>query len=312
VARLAIYVERYTIQRSQELNALTQYRAAAERMGHKADFLFRDDLRRIPEYDACLIRALTDPLNSSYLAARIAQMHGLPVLDDPQSIQICCDKVNMYQRLMAADVRIPQTLFVKKSELDAATARRVFDTLGTPLILKAPQSSFSAMVEKAETVAEFLEIGKRFMRRPERMVAQRFMPSSFDWRVITLDGRVLAVCKYLIPEKSFKIIAMIDGKLTWQPVQPWNVADADPRLLELAIRAGKAIGDGLYGVDLKQHGDVFTVIEVNDNPTIDAGSEDRFNPDLYEKIVRCLLEERSPKRPPAPVPWRPRPASVEK
>ena len=139
------------------------------------------------------------------------------------------------------------------------------------------------------------------------MVAQRFMPSSFDWRVITLGGRAMAVCKYIIPEKSFKIIAMIDGKLTWNPVEAMPVGEADPRLLDTALRAGAAVGQGFYGIDIKQHGDVFTVIEVNDNPTLNAGEEDRHCPEIYEAIVRLLLEERRPNRPVIPSPRSPEP-----
>jgi glutathione synthase/RimK-type ligase-like ATP-grasp enzyme len=296
MGRLAIYVERYTIGRAAEFEALVRYRAAAERLGHKVEFLFRHDLRKIPEFDAVFIRALTDPLNSAYVAARMAELQGLPVIDDPSSIVICCDKVNMYQRMMAAGVPIPKTVFVREAELSEATAGGVFEQLGCPIILKAPTSSFSAAVEKVSSAAEFVEVGRRFLRRAERIVAQNFMPSSFDWRVVTLAGRALAVCKYGIPEKSFKIIAMIDGKLTYKPVEAIPLRQADPRLIAVALKAAAAVGDGFYGVDLKQHGDVFTVIEVNDNPTVDAGAEDQYAPTLYEDVVRHLLEERKPRR----------------
>ena len=46
------------------------------------------------------------------------------------------------------------------------------------------------------------------------------------------------------------------------------------------------IGDGLYGVDLKQAGDKVVVIEVNDNPNIDCGVEDVYlGDDLYKTQV---------------------------
>ena len=48
------------------------------------------------------------------------------------------------------------------------------------------------------------------------------------------------------------------------------------------MRATKLIGDGLYGVDLKQIGNQVYLIEINDNPNIDAGYEDRLmGDDLY-------------------------------
>jgi hypothetical protein len=52
------------------------------------------------------------------------------------------------------------------------------------------------------------------------------------------------------------------------------VSEAPAEVIKLALKATQPIGDGLYGVDLKQVGDKPVVIEVNDNPSIDAGVED--------------------------------------
>ena len=89
MAKIAIFTERYTIRSSVELAALTNYRMAAFELGHQLDFLFRNELRYLGNYDAVFIRALTDPLNTSYVVARIAEMKGLRVLDESESIRIC-------------------------------------------------------------------------------------------------------------------------------------------------------------------------------------------------------------------------------
>jgi glutathione synthase/RimK-type ligase-like ATP-grasp enzyme len=61
-------------------------------------------------------------------------------------------------------------------------------------------------------------------------------------------------------------------------------------VLEAAVRATQLIGDGLYGVDVKQSGDRAVVIEVNDNPSIDRGVEDKFLGDeLYALIMQEFL-----------------------
>ena len=46
-------------------------------------------------------------------------------------------------------------------------------------------------------------------------------------------------------------------------------------------------------MDIKQVGDEYVVIEVNDNPNIDAGGEDARTPEVYERIVRRLTGEHS-------------------
>ena len=204
MARLAIFTERYTIRRAVELTALTNFRMAAAKLGLDADFIFRSEIMNIPRYDGLLIRALTDPLNTSYVAARLAEVHGLRVIDEPDSIMVCCDKVNMYQHLMRASVPIPETCFLTEDEVTVEQARELFETYGRPLVLKAPNSSFSAYVEKAHDEASFVKVGKRFLRRADRLVVQQYLPSSFDWRVTILDGKVLFVVKYVMAPGAWR------------------------------------------------------------------------------------------------------------
>src|SRR5262245_57521572 len=266
-----------------------RYRAAAEELGHRADYLFRRELRRIPKYDAVLIRALTDPLNSSYVAARIAEMHGKPVIDDSRSIRICCDKIHMQRRVAAAGVATPRTVYCTAAEVTRARGRALLDELGPRLVLKAPNSSFSQHVELAMTPADFERVGRRFLRRADRLVVQEFVESTFDWRIGVLDGQPLFAVRYVIPEETFKIMAIVDGKMRVCRVEPVRLADAPPGIVAAAVAAANAIGRGLYGVDLKDAGGRGVVIEVNDNPTINAEEEDCFAPDLYLRIVRHLL-----------------------
>jgi glutathione synthase/RimK-type ligase-like ATP-grasp enzyme len=289
MARLAIFTERYTIRSSVELTALSNFRMAAFELGHELDFIFKNELKYLKNYDAILIRALTDPLNTSYVVARWAEMLGKRVLDTSDSIRICCDKVNMYERLAAHGVPLPATRFLAPAEVTAATAVQLFETLGAPLVLKAPNSSFSAYVDKVTTTEAFVRVGRRFLRRADRLVVQQYLPSEFDWRVITLHGHVLAVVQYRFAPDRWK--AMQRGE-TGVAAVVRGVArnEAAPRLLEVALAAGAAIGDSLYGVDLKEIDGDYVVIEVNDNPTIAATEEDQANPEIYGEIVRYLVD----------------------
>ena len=143
MGKIGIFVERYNITNSEEMNALMRFAQVARKLGHWTDFLFRPDMFKIPEYDAIFIRALTDPLNSAYVAARTAELHGVKVIDDPDSIYICCDKINMYRHLMKAGVPIPQSVFLREHDLTQERGSELFAELGTPLVLKAPNTSFS-------------------------------------------------------------------------------------------------------------------------------------------------------------------------
>jgi glutathione synthase/RimK-type ligase-like ATP-grasp enzyme len=54
----------------------------------------------------------------------------------------------------------------------------------------------------------------------------------------------------------------------------------------VATRAASLVGNGLYGVDLKQTEHGVFVIEINDNPNLDSGVEDKvLKDDLYREIL---------------------------
>jgi glutathione synthase/RimK-type ligase-like ATP-grasp enzyme len=292
MADIACFVERYTVSRAEELTALVNFKLAAHELGHRLEYVFRKDIGKITDYDALFIRSLTDPLNAAYVAARTAELHGMKVIDDPDSIIICCDKINMYMHLMRARVPIPDTRFIGKSELDRQAMVQLFEELGPALILKAPHTSFSMHVDKVGSVLEFQEVARRYFRRADEIVVQRFVPSRFDWRVTTLNGEVLFVCKYIMPGSSWKIQRNDNGHIVWAKIEAVDPATVDPRLLEIGLDAANAIGKGLYGVDIKEIDGEYVVIEVNDNPNIDAGGEDACCPKVYERIIRYLADEQ--------------------
>lgn len=290
MGQLGIYVERYTISSSDEMNALLRLSQVARKTGHRVDFIFRPDMYKIPQYDAIFIRALTDPLNSAYVAARTAEMHGLRVIDDSQSIMVCCDKVNMYRHLIRHNVPIPATHIAERHSINIELARRLLDEFGAPLVLKAPNSSFSRYVEKVEKAEQFIDVAHRFLRRSNRIVVQEFIKSTFDWRVGILNGEPLYLCQYVIPKRRWKIVTYTsEGRTIYGPIKGVPISQAPAGLIECARAAAGAIGTGLYGVDLKQQDDKFVVIEVNDNPTINAGDEDQASGDLYERLMNYLL-----------------------
>jgi glutathione synthase/RimK-type ligase-like ATP-grasp enzyme len=76
-----------------------------------------------------------------------------------------------------------------------------------------------------------------------------------------------------------------------------DVQHAPPALMDLAVRAANLIGDGLYGIDVKEVDGRFLIIEINDNPSIDAGNEDAFLKDeLYLRIMRCFRDRLERRR----------------
>lgn len=288
MSRLGIFVDRKTLSNAEQLTALIRCRDTGESMGHHVDFIFPVDISRIPQMDGLFIRARTDPMNITYVAARMASFHGIPVIDDPASIQICADKVNMYSHLIRKQVAIPRTVFLSRQDLTVECVTRLFDTLGTPLIVKEPSTSFSMRVEKVHDIAAFFQVARRFIKMSDWIVVQQYVESRYDWRVGVLDGELLYACKYPIHSVTFKIQASVNGHIVYCRVESVPEEEVPPHGIRLGIEAANAIGNGLYGVDIKNNNGDACVIEVNDNPSIESG-EDTCYPRVFEQIISHLL-----------------------
>ena len=292
MVEIACFVEAYNFIDSEEAGALEKFQKVAEGLGHSFEFITKRNLQRIPLYDALFIRATTDPSYTAYIASRMAYENGLRVLDDPRSIQICGNKIHMYKLLQKAGVSFIPTQYVTREELNQKTIESIFDGLGRPVVLKAPYTSFSKYVEKTGSEYGFKRICKRFFRRSDVVVVQKFMPTKFDWRVGVLGSEVLYVCKYTIPSGRWKHGTKIRGssRIVWGSTQTIHRNEAPQKLKECAVSACNAIGDGLFGVDLKEINGDFTVVEVNDNPSIYAGEEDQKDHDIYRRIIQYLVQ----------------------
>lgn len=290
MSRIACFVEKYNFTDPREEAALQNFKQAAEKSGSQFSFLFRENIKDIPNYDAVLIRATTDPLFTSYIVSKTAYEYGLRVIDDPESIKICANKIHQYALFEKYDVpRIP-TIFLSKHELHHKKINEIFKTLGKPVVIKAPYTSFSRYVEKAACETSFREIAKRFFKKSDVLAIQKFTPTAFDWRVGVLGNDILYVCKYMIPKGKWKHGAKLRGKPTviWGRTESLQKKDMPPKLREVALKACSVVGKGLYGVDIKEVNGEYVVVEVNDNPSIYAGYEDLMDQDIYQRIISYL------------------------
>lgn len=266
--------------------AINKFVRAAESMGLDTELITRDDYGRIAEFDALFIRETTQVNHHTYRMARRAASEGLVVMDDPQSIVRCTNKVYLAEMLTRFEVPMPKTVLVHKGNRDCLQRE-----LGLPCVLKQPDSAFSIGVVKAKTEEERDAHLDKFLSESDLVVAQEFLPTTFDWRIGILDGRPLYACKYYMAANHWQIIARDqNGKKEYGKFETLPVELAPPKAVRAALKAANHIGNGLYGVDVKQSGDKFYVIEVNDNPNIDAGVEDAVLKDeLYRRIMAVFL-----------------------
>jgi len=263
--------------------AIKRFVRAAEATGFDVETITADDYGRLAEFDALFIRETTAVNHRTYRFAQRAAAEGLIVVDDPESIIKCTNKVFLAELLGQHDVPAPNTLIVHKGNRD-----ELHDRLGLPCVLKQPDSAFSQGVVKAESAAQLDEEVERLLERSDLLVAQEYVPTDFDWRVGIFDGQPLYVCRYFMARGHWQIVKHEEGEEPQDGrCETLSVEMAPTKVVKTAVKAAGLIGDGLYGVDLKEIGDQIFVIEVNDNPSIDARSEDAVLKDeLYAAIMR--------------------------
>jgi glutathione synthase/RimK-type ligase-like ATP-grasp enzyme len=283
---LAILVDPEENDKPSDEKALSRFVRAAARLGMQATFIEREDFGRLPEFDALFIRATTAVNHYTYRFARRAAAEGMVVIDDPESIVRCTNKVYQAELFLRNGIPIPPTLVVHKGNTQV-----VAQQLGFPCVLKQPDSSFSAGVVKAKDADELQRELKRLLSSSELVVAQGYVPSDFDWRVGVLDGEALYVSKYYMARGHWQIQRSTPNqKRIYGKSETVAPKEAPQNVVNLAIKACNLIGNGLYGVDIKEVGNKLYVIEVNDNPSIDAGCEDDILKDeLYERIMRSFV-----------------------
>ena len=267
--------------------ALQKLAEAAETLGMHVEFIGRADYGRLSEFDGLFIRDTTQVNHYTYRFARQAAAEGLVVIDDPDSILKCSNKVYLAELLTQRSIPAPKTLVVHRGNL-----AKVFATLGVPCIVKQPDSAFSAGVAKVTTQAELETKAEEFFALTDLFIAQEYLPTDFDWRVGVLDGRVLYVAKYFMAPGHWQIIKRDAAQqLQEGATAALSISEAPDEVIQQALRAANCIGDGLYGVDVKQAGERCYVIEVNDNPNLDAGNEDGVLKDaLYREVMGVFLK----------------------
>ncbi|HVK94138.1 MAG TPA: RimK family protein [Noviherbaspirillum sp.] len=286
-ATLAILHDPQRAESPSNAAAMHKFREAATLLGMHAELVTPKDARRLGDFDALFIRDTTNVDHYTYQWSRQAADAGMVVIDDPEAILRCTNKIYLNELLMRHHIPTPKTMVLHKDNVE-----QVVPTLGLPCILKQPDGAFSLGVVKIESEHELLAAVERLLQQSDLVLAQEYLPTAFDWRVAVLDRRPLFVCKYYMAPGHWQIIKHEHQCTSEGRIETLSVGEAPDEVVKLALQAANLIGDGFYGVDLKQVGCQYYVIEINDNPNVDAGNEDAVLHDALYREVMGVFRKR--------------------
>jgi len=273
---LAILVNEQEKDPPSDEGGLGRFEAACQRRGLRASRIQKDDGARLLEFDALFIRETTRVDHHTYRLARRAASEGLVVIDDPDSILRCTNKVFQAEAFARSGIPHPTTAIVDRSLASDRTALDArMEEVGFPCVVKKPDGAFSQGVYRADSGDELASHLARVLDESELVVVQGWVTSTFDWRVGILAGRPLYACRYYLAPGHWTIqTGEGSEERTYGDTETLAVADLPATIGETALRAAALMGDGLYGVDVKEVDGRPVVMEVNDNPSLEAGVED--------------------------------------
>jgi glutathione synthase/RimK-type ligase-like ATP-grasp enzyme len=268
--------------------AISRFIKAAAKQGIRATTVSNDALLDINHYDALFIRETTAIDHHTYRLAREAESKGIVVLDDPDSILRCCNKVFLHDAFNYQKVPSPATEFVDRCSDD------VLDMLSTrfgfPMVLKMPEGSFSQGVFKVNDLVSLKAKLAELFELSALVLVQEYLFTEFDWRVGVLNGRAIYACKYFMARNHWQIYNHGSKRYFSGGFESFPTFEVPKVVLDAALKAAKVVGNGLYGVDIKVVDHHAYVLEVNDNPSIDHKVEDGYLGDeLYMQIMAEFL-----------------------
>ncbi len=234
------------------------------------------------DVDLVLDRCLAT--SRSLYATRFVEAYGLPVVNTPETAELCADKVKNSLALAGAGIPTPATevAFTKESALE------VIERFGYPCVLKPVIGSWGRLMAKIDsrTAAEAILEHKETLGHYEHKVfyIQEYVEKpGRDIRVVAADGEPVAA---MARSSDHWLTNAAKGA----SVEAFAV---DDEVADLVERAAAAVGGGLLGVDLMETGVTnggpsgYTVHEVNHTVEFKA-LNDAVDVDVPARIVDWL------------------------
>lgn len=188
------------------------------------------------------------------------------------------DKLRSLQVLSRAGVGLPRTSFTNYTKDVDHVIKSVG---GAPLVIKLLEGTQGLGVVLAETRNAATSVIEAFNGLKARVIAQEFIAESkgADIRAFVVDGVVVGAMKRQGKEGEFRSNLHRGGSATII-----ELTDEEDRT---ALKAARAMGLGIAGVDMLQSESGPLVLEVNSSPGLE-GIEVATGKDIAREIIRYI------------------------
>jgi glutathione synthase/RimK-type ligase-like ATP-grasp enzyme len=266
--------------------ALKKFINMGRQMGVDVELITQNHYGRVPEFDGLFIRETTAIDHYTYRFAKKAEREGLLVIDDPTSILRCANKVYLADMFRTHKVPSPKTWILHKG--NSTHLDQLEQAAGFPVVIKIPDGSFSRGIVKVHNRQELESGVAELFQQSALLLGQEFLYTDFDWRIGVFDNKALYACRYFMVKNHWQIYRHTNQRVDSGGFTTVPTFEVPKFVLDAALKATQPIGNGFYGVDVKEINGKGYVIEVNDNPNIDSGIEDQY---LGDELYRVIMSE---------------------
>ncbi|MFT5079117.1 MAG: ribosomal protein S6--L-glutamate ligase, partial [Planctomycetota bacterium] len=188
------------------------------------------------------------------------------------------DKLRSLQILSRAGLGLPKTIFTNYSK----NVEEVVDLAGgAPVIIKLLEGTQGIGVILAETKKAAESVMEAFNNLQARVIVQEFIKEAggADIRAFIVDGQVVGAMKRQGKEGEFRSNLHRGGSA--------NVIELSDEEETAALKAAKAMGLGVAGVDMLQSSRGPLILEVNSSPGLE-GIENATGKDIASIIIKYI------------------------
>ena len=220
------------------------------------------------------------PTQTFYACAllRLFESLGVFCLNNSDSIIQSRDKLFSLQLLLKQGVQIPTTGFAS-SPLDTNDLIEMVG--GSPLIVKLLEGTQGKGVVLAETKKAAESVINAFKSLNANILVQEFIKEADgkDLRCFVIDGKVVAAMQRTAPPGEFRANVHLGGTT--------SIIRATAEERKLAIKATKAMGLRVAGVDIIRSASGPLVLEVNSSPGLE-GIEAATQKDIAQMMIKSI------------------------
>lgn len=232
----------------------------------------------IKDVDAIIPRIGSSVTFYGTAVVRQFEMMGAFTTTESEALVRSRDKLRSLQVLSRAKIGLPKTVFTNYSREVSGIISQVG---GTPLVIKLLEGTQGVGVVLAETKNAAESVIEAFNGLQARVIVQEFIKEAkgADIRAFVVDGHVVGAMKRQGKEGEFRSNLHRGGS-----AKAIELSD-DEEIA--AVKATKAMGLGVAGVDMLQSSRGPLILEVNSSPGLE-GIEKATGKDIAKTIIRYI------------------------